>query len=81
MIDYPSKRSNHINPTPKGIGIILTPLILISTLIILYFENSQNINLFNWVMISFMLLFGLVSFWMMQKISLQELDFFHSLRL
>ena len=63
MIDYPSKRSNHINPTPKGIGIILTPLILISTLIILYFENSQNINLFNWVMISFLCCcLGLVSF-------------------
>jgi UDP-N-acetylmuramyl pentapeptide phosphotransferase/UDP-N-acetylglucosamine-1-phosphate transferase len=60
LIDYPGLRSNHTSPTPKGAGIIIIPLIIISTLILLYFNKLLTAN---WILVLlFCLLLSLVSF-------------------
>ena len=60
LIDYPGLRSNHTSPTPKGAGIIIIPLIIISTLILLYFNKILTIN---WVLVLLLCFFlSLVSF-------------------
>ncbi len=60
LIDYPGLRSNHKLPTPKGAGIILIPLIIISTLIILYLNKMLTMN---WILILSLCLFlSFVSF-------------------
>ena len=33
IMDYPAERSNHKIPTPKGAGLIIIPIVAISTLI------------------------------------------------
>ena len=60
LIDYPGLRSNHSSPTPKGAGIIIIPLIIISTLILLYLNKILTIS---WVLVLLLcLLLSLVSF-------------------
>jgi UDP-N-acetylmuramyl pentapeptide phosphotransferase/UDP-N-acetylglucosamine-1-phosphate transferase len=60
LIDYPGLRSNHKFPTPKGAGIIIIPLIIISTLILLYFNKLLTIN---WIIVLLLcLLLSSISF-------------------
>ena len=59
-MDYPAERSNHKTPTPKGAGLIIIPIVAISTLIFFYFF-LQPIN--EWVIIFFLCFFlGIISF-------------------
>ena len=48
LIDYPSDRSNHVSPTPKGAGISIIPIIILSTIFFLYLDGNLIIN---WVLI------------------------------
>ena len=60
IIDFPSKRSNHKNPTPKGAGLIIIPTVVISTLIFFYFIEK---TLYEWITILFLCVFlGVISF-------------------
>ena len=60
IMDYPAERSNHKTPTPKGAGLIIIPIVAISTLIFFYFF-LQPIN--EWVIIFFLCFFlGIISF-------------------
>ena len=38
ILDTPKKRSNHLNPMPKGGGFIIIPIIIVSIFIYIYFE-------------------------------------------
>ncbi len=42
FMDIPTDRSNHETPRPKGAGIILIPLILFSTSVVFFLEDSLN---------------------------------------
>ena len=60
IMDYPAERSNHITPTPKGAGLIIIPIVAISTLIFFYFF-LQPLN--EWAIIFFLCFFlGIISF-------------------
>lgn len=60
IIDYPTERSNHKIPTPKGAGLIIVPLVVISTLIFFYFFEQI---LYEWIIIFFLCFFlGMISF-------------------
>ena len=60
IIDFPSKRSNHKTPTPKGAGLIIIPTVVISTLIFFYFIEK---TLYEWITILFLCVFlGVISF-------------------
>ena len=39
-MDYPAERSNHTNPTPKGAGLIIIPIVVISTIIFFFKEKT-----------------------------------------
>ena len=59
-MDYPAERSNHTTPTPKGAGLIIIPIVAISTLVFFYFF-LQTLN--EWVIIFFLCFFlAMVSF-------------------
>ena len=59
-MDYPAERSNHKTPTPKGAGLIIIPIVAISTLIFFYFF-LQPLN--EWAIIFFLCFFlGMISF-------------------
>ena len=53
-MDYPAERSNHTTPTPKGAGLIIIPIVAISTLIFFYFF-LQPLN--QWALIFFLCFF------------------------
>ena len=57
IMDYPAERSNHTTPTPKGAGLIIIPIVAISTLIFFYFF-LQPLN--EWAIIFFLCLSLLV---------------------
>lgn len=60
IMDYPAERSNHTIPTPKGAGLIIIPIVAISTLIFFYFF-IQPLN--QWALIFFLCFFlGIISF-------------------
>ena len=60
IIDYPTGRSNHNVPTPKGAGLIIIPMVAISTLIFFYFIEQF---FFEWIVIFLLcLLLGTISF-------------------
>ena len=60
IMDYPAERSNHTTPTPKGAGLIIIPIVAISTLIFFYFF-LQPLN--EWTIIFFLCFFlGIISF-------------------
>ena len=60
IMDYPAERSNHTNPTPKGAGLIIIPIVAISTLIFFYFFLKP---LNEWVIMFFLCFFlGIISF-------------------
>ena len=60
IMDYPAERSNHTTPTPKGAGLIIIPIVAISTLIFFYFF-LQPLN--EWAIIFFLCFFlGIISF-------------------
>ena len=60
IIDYPTGRSNHKIPTPRGAGLIIIPVVAISTLIFFYLIEQI---FFEWIII-FLLCFllGMISF-------------------
>ena len=60
IIDYPTGRSNHKIPTPRGAGLIIIPVVAISTLIFFYLIEQI---FFVWIII-FLLCFllGMISF-------------------
>ena len=59
-MDYPAERSNHTTPTPKGAGLIIIPIVAISTLIFFYFFLKP---LNEWIIIFFLCFFlGMISF-------------------
>ncbi|MFL2662625.1 MAG: hypothetical protein ACJ0G0_03920 [Alphaproteobacteria bacterium] len=60
IIDYPTDRSNHKIPTPRGAGLIIIPVVAISTLIFFYLIEQI---FFEWIII-FLLCFllGMISF-------------------
>ena len=60
IVDYPAERSNHTTPTPKGAGLIIIPIVAISTLIFFYF---WLLPLNEWAIIFFLCFFlGIISF-------------------
>ena len=48
LLDFPSKRSNHSVPKPKGAGLILIPLLIFATLLVFFLENILN---YHWIII------------------------------
>ena len=59
IMDYPAERSNHTTPTPKGAGLVIIPIVAISTLIFFYFFLKP---LNDWVIILFLCFFlGMIS--------------------
>ncbi len=42
LLDFPSSRSNHKTPKPKGAGLILMPLIIFATLLVFFLEDILN---------------------------------------
>ena len=60
IIDLPTNRSNHKIPTPKCAGVIIIPIVIISTIIFFYFK--ENIH-YQWISILLLCLFlGMISF-------------------
>ena len=59
FLDIPTERSNHQTPKPRGAGIILIPLILLSTSLIFFLEDTLNNN---WkIIFGFCLLLSIIS--------------------
>ena len=59
-MDYPAERSNHTTPTPKGAGLIIIPIVVISTIIFFYLKEKTH---YEWISILFLCFFlGIVSF-------------------
>ena len=59
-MDYPAERSNHKTPTPKGAGLIIIPIVVISTIIFFYFFLKTH---YEWISILFLCFFlGIISF-------------------
>ncbi len=48
LLDFPTDRSNHNTPKPKGAGLILIPLLLFSTLIVFFLEGIFE---YHWLII------------------------------
>ena len=60
LLDVPSERSNHNTPKPKCAGLILVPLILITTLLVFHVENILN---YHWLIIfGFCTILAILSF-------------------
>ena len=59
FLDIPTERSNHQTPKPRGAGIIVIPLILLSTSLIFFLEDTLNNN---WqIIFGFCLLLSIIS--------------------
>ena len=59
FLDIPTDRSNHQIPKPKGAGIVLVPIILFSTTVVFFLENTLS---YNWkIIFGFCLLLSIVS--------------------
>ena len=60
IIDLPTDRSNHKIPTPKCAGLLIIPIIVISTIIFFYLKEKIH---YEWISILFLCFFlGIVSF-------------------
>ena len=60
IIDSPTDRSNHKIPTPKCAGLIIIPIVVISTIIFFYFKEKTH---HEWISILFLSFFlGIISF-------------------
>ncbi len=60
ILDFPTKRSNHNHPKPKGAGLILIPLFIFATLLVFFLEGILDSN---WVIIlGFCFILMLISF-------------------
>lgn len=60
IIDLPTDRSNHKIPTPKCAGLLIIPIIVISTIIFLFLKEKIH---YEWISILFLCFFlGIVSF-------------------
>ncbi len=54
LLDFPSERSNHNVPKPKGAGLILIPLLIFATLLVFFLEkiiSSQWLIIFGFTLI------------------------------
>ena len=48
LLDFPTARSNHKTPKPKGAGLILIPLIIFATLLVFFFRANSRTLLVNY---------------------------------